>query len=122
MTLGERLQTLRKKEELSTRELAEKSGISYASISRYETESQEPTFFTMCCIAQALDVSLDYFADKEKTAYWEREPGCGYIFRCSHCGNPDVKRANYCSCCGYKMIEKKESDTNGKTGQDNLLP
>ena len=116
MTLGERLQTLRKKEELSTRELAEKSGISYASISRYETESQEPTFFAMCSIAWAMNVSLDYFAGTEKTAYWIPEPGCSNIVRCSHCKNPDVKRANYCSCCGYKMIEKRESDTNGKTG------
>ena len=109
MTIGEKLWTLRESEGFSRQRLADLSGVPTSSIRVYEIEEHEPSFPNAVRLAQTLGVSLDYLAGTEKTAYWKKEPGCGYIVRCSHCGNPDVKRANYCSCCGYKMVEEGQN-------------
>lgn len=48
-----------KKKHWSLRKLSDKSGISYQTIRNYRYLRSEPTFKTMCRVADALGVSLD---------------------------------------------------------------
>jgi transcriptional regulator with XRE-family HTH domain len=61
--IGERLMELRKKRELSMRELAERSGASTSLISQVETGKTNPTVAKLQDLAAALDVSVTYFFD-----------------------------------------------------------
>jgi transcriptional regulator with XRE-family HTH domain len=58
--LGDRIKDLRKQKNLSQSELADKVGISYAQIGRYETKGAQPPAETLKKIADALGVSPDY--------------------------------------------------------------
>ena len=58
--LGERIRQLRKKEELSQSDLAEKVGISYAQIGRYETKGVQPPAEVLNRIADSLKTTTDY--------------------------------------------------------------
>lgn len=58
--LGDRIKDLRRKKNLSQSELADKVGISYAQIGRYETKGSEPPSGTLKKIADALGVSPDF--------------------------------------------------------------
>jgi transcriptional regulator with XRE-family HTH domain len=59
-SLGERIKQLRKQLNMSQSELAEKVGISYAQVGRYETKGAQPPAETLKKIADALGVSPDY--------------------------------------------------------------
>lgn len=58
--LGDRIKDLRKQKNLSQSELADKVGISYAQIGRYETKGSQPPAETLKKIADALGVSPDF--------------------------------------------------------------
>lgn len=58
--LGDRIKDLRKQKNLSQSELADKVGISYAQIGRYETKGAQPPAETLKKIADALGVSPDF--------------------------------------------------------------
>lgn len=58
--LGDRIKDLRKQKNLSQSELADKVGISYAQIGRYETKGAQPPAETLKQIADALGVSPDF--------------------------------------------------------------
>jgi transcriptional regulator with XRE-family HTH domain len=58
--LGERIKLRRKQLNMSQSELADKVGISYAQIGRYETKGAQPPAKTLTAIADALAVSPDY--------------------------------------------------------------
>ena len=58
--LGERIKDLRKQKNMSQSELADKVGISYAQIGRYETKGAQPPAETLKKIADALRVSPDF--------------------------------------------------------------
>jgi transcriptional regulator with XRE-family HTH domain len=58
--LGDRIKDLRKQKNLSQSELADKVGISYAQIGRYETKGAQPPAETLKLIADALGVSPDF--------------------------------------------------------------
>lgn len=58
--LGGHIQTLRKQLGLSQTQLAEKVGISYAQISRYETENAQPPAEVLSKIAEVLNTSVDF--------------------------------------------------------------
>lgn len=73
MTLGERIKNLRQLHGLSRGELSQRSGVSSRLISCYENQGVEPSFFNMCCLADALEISLDYFAGKRELTEKERE-------------------------------------------------
>jgi transcriptional regulator with XRE-family HTH domain len=65
MTVGEYLKQLRKEKSISQRELAEKSGISNAEISRIETgERQKPSPDVLRQLASALNVPYESLMDK----------------------------------------------------------
>lgn len=58
--LGDRIKDLRKQKNLSQSELADKVGISYAQIGRYETKGAQPPAETLKLIADAPGVSPDF--------------------------------------------------------------
>lgn len=59
-SLGKRITNARKKLDMNQKELAEKCGITEATLSRYENELREPKGEVVVKIANALDVSTDY--------------------------------------------------------------
>ena len=64
--LGRRVQEERLKKGWSRGVLAMVSGLSEATIKAIETGTHEPLLFTITCIAQALEVSLDFLALGER--------------------------------------------------------
>jgi transcriptional regulator with XRE-family HTH domain len=59
-SLGDRIKLKRKELNMSQSELADKVGISYAQIGRYETKDVQPPAKTLTAIADALGVSPDF--------------------------------------------------------------
>lgn len=64
MNFGKRLKGLRERENLSREALAKKIGISYWSLSKYETGNREPDIDTLQKIADFFDVTLDYLTGR----------------------------------------------------------
>jgi transcriptional regulator with XRE-family HTH domain len=65
MTFGEYLKHLRSEKEISQRELAEKSGVSNAEISRIETgERKKPSPITLKAIAPFLNITYEELLKK----------------------------------------------------------
>lgn len=63
MTFGERVRISRIRKGLSQNDLSKIIGNTQTGISRIEKGETNPTFFTTCCIADALEISLDYLAE-----------------------------------------------------------
>ncbi len=62
--LGRRLQSARKKADLTQQELCQKAGLSYSTLAKIERGAiKSPSIFTICEIARALGVSLDELVD-----------------------------------------------------------
>lgn len=62
MTLGERLKDARERKNWTQGKLSLVSSIPSNSISQYENNRVEPSFFAAMCLAKALGVSLDWLA------------------------------------------------------------
>jgi transcriptional regulator with XRE-family HTH domain len=63
--IGEIIQELRKKKDMTQEELAQKSGVSYTTLIKIERGSvQNPTVKTIKRIADALDASVDLLLGK----------------------------------------------------------
>lgn len=63
--IGEIIQELRKKKDITQEELAQKSGVSYTTLIKIERGSvQNPTVKTIKRIADALDASVDLLLGK----------------------------------------------------------
>lgn len=60
MTFGQRLKKLREEKDISREELAQRLGISYWTLSKYETDSRSPDHETIVTIAEHLNVTTDY--------------------------------------------------------------
>lgn len=60
MNLADRLKTLREKRGLSREQLAERLGLSYHAIAKYETGKRSPDQDTILKIADYFNVSVDY--------------------------------------------------------------
>lgn len=58
-TLGDRLAMLRAQKDMTQRDLAEKTEVSWSQISRYESGHAIPRLRTLLKLAEALDVSVD---------------------------------------------------------------
>jgi transcriptional regulator with XRE-family HTH domain len=61
---GARIALLREKHALTQEELANKLGISRASLSHYETSRREPDYDTINKVASFFKVSIDYLLDR----------------------------------------------------------
>ncbi len=64
VSIGQRILNLRKELNLSQKELAEKVGITEASLSRYENNLREPKAEIITKISEALGCSTDYLLGK----------------------------------------------------------
>ena len=60
--VGKILKQERLSNHLTQRQLAKKSGVSYRTIQNLENLDQDPRFFTVMCLARAMDLSLDQIA------------------------------------------------------------
>lgn len=69
MTIGERIYTLRQELDIKQKELAERVGITEATLSRYENCKRTPSSDIAAKLAQALGVTADYLLgnDDSKT-------------------------------------------------------
>ena len=63
MTLGQRIQQLRKKANLSQGELATKINISYPQMSRYEIKAVQPPADVLKRLADVFGVSIDFIVN-----------------------------------------------------------
>ena len=63
MTLGQRIQELRKKANLSQGDLASKVDISYPQMSRYEIKDVQPPADVLKRLAEVFGVSIDYLVN-----------------------------------------------------------
>jgi transcriptional regulator with XRE-family HTH domain len=63
-SIGDRILNLRKELNLSQKELAEKVGITEASLSRYENDLREPKAEIITRLSNALNCSTDYLLGK----------------------------------------------------------
>ena len=63
MTLGQRIQELRKKAKLSQGDLARKIDISYPQMSRYEIKEVQPPADVLKRLADVFGVSIDYLVN-----------------------------------------------------------
>lgn len=64
MTFGERLKLCRLGRNMSQVKLETKSGIHRNSISAYELDKAEPSLFVAYCLADTLDIPLDFLAGR----------------------------------------------------------
>jgi transcriptional regulator with XRE-family HTH domain len=65
--IAEALKRFREVREVSQRDLAEKSGVGYASIARIETGRQDPTVGMLERLAEALGIGLvDFFTEPKR--------------------------------------------------------
>lgn len=83
MKIGDKIKQLREEINMSRSELAQKIGITYYALSKYETNERQPDYDTLKNIANLFDVSTDYLlgrtdirtpynkttTDKEKTPF-----------------------------------------------------
>jgi len=60
MSVGERIKHLRKESELTQQQLADKVGITYIQIGRYETAKSNPSADVLQKIAGVLNTTVDY--------------------------------------------------------------
>jgi len=66
--IGERLKEWRKLRSLTQWELADKSGVGYASIARIETGRQDPTVGMLTRLAEALGIDVvDFFTEPRRS-------------------------------------------------------
>lgn len=59
MTIGEAIRKAREARGYSMQKLAERSGINIITIYNWEHERASPTAYSLICVADALEISLD---------------------------------------------------------------
>lgn len=64
VAMGARIRASRKERNLSSEAVAEKVNIAVETLWHYENGSKRPSLQTLCSIADALDVSLDYLVGR----------------------------------------------------------
>lgn len=65
MTTGEKIRYHRRKLKITKRRLSELTGISTNALIGYEKDLHDPSLFAAACIADVLDISLDYLAGRK---------------------------------------------------------
>ena len=68
-TIGKKIRRLRESRELSRVEVAAKLGLTYAALSKYETDKREPDYGTILNMAEFFDVSIDFLLGREENPY-----------------------------------------------------
>ena len=62
MTIGNRISSLRKAQQISQEEIADKIGVSRQSVSKWETDACAPDAYNLIALAKALNTSVEYIA------------------------------------------------------------
>lgn len=65
VAIGKKLKELRKGENLTQRELADKLGIGRVNYTRYETDAVRPDYETLLLLADFYNVSLDELFERK---------------------------------------------------------
>lgn len=76
MTFGERLKQLRKRDDLTQTEFAEKMEVTKGTVSTWETNRRRPSFETLCDLTNFFHVKMDYLlgnSDDNSTNKWKEE-------------------------------------------------
>ena len=60
MTIGNRIISLRKEQQFSQEELADKIGVSRQSVSKWETDACAPDAYNLMALANALNTNVEY--------------------------------------------------------------
>lgn len=66
MKVHDRIRSLRERENISREDFAQKIGVTYAALSKYETGSRAPDFDTLIKIADYFDVTTDYLLGRSE--------------------------------------------------------
>lgn len=69
-----RMRELRKKADLTMKQLGRIVGVSESTISLYERGQHEPDFVTLSRIAECLNTSVDYLLERDDTPDTKKEP------------------------------------------------
>lgn len=67
MTLGERIQKLRKEKRLTQASLASNIGVSLAQLTRYETQGVQPNAEALKRLAMVFGISIDFLVNGNST-------------------------------------------------------
>ena len=65
MTIGNRISSLRKAQQISQEEIADKIGVSRQSVSKWETDACAPDAYNLIELAKALNTSVEYIVTGE---------------------------------------------------------
>lgn len=68
MTLGKKIQKLRKEKNWTQEELAERLGVSSQAVSKWETDISSPDILLLKPLAEAMGISVDYLLDSNEEA------------------------------------------------------
>lgn len=68
-TFGKRLKKARMEKKMSIRQLSERTGINHVTLFSYEIEEHEPRLFFLVCLADVLDVSIDWLAGRSEVSW-----------------------------------------------------
>ena len=66
MLLGTRLRELRKQQQTSMKAVAQKIGVSFQQVSKWETDKSRPEYENLVALADFYDVTTDYLLGREK--------------------------------------------------------
>lgn len=73
MTLGQRLKQLRNANNMTQKQLADKMNVTYQTISKWESDINEPNIAAMKELANLFSCSLDYLLDSEEETNTQKE-------------------------------------------------
>ena len=68
MTIGNRIISLRKAQQFSQEDIAEKIGVSRQSVSKWETDACAPDAYNLIALAKVLDTSVEYIVTGKANA------------------------------------------------------
>ena len=66
MTIGQHINLVRNKRNMTLKQLSEKSGVSEWTLCAWIYQGAAPTILLLICVADALDVSLDELVGRSK--------------------------------------------------------
>lgn len=65
MSIGENIKKVRIEKGKTQKEIAENCGVARVTVTYWETDRRQPTLFNAICLADVLDVTLDYLVGRE---------------------------------------------------------
>lgn len=82
MNLGKQIRSLREKEGLTQKQLAEKLNLPHQNLSNYERNFRQPDYDSLLKIASYFDVSVDYLLSRTNNPNTETSNSYGGWIKC----------------------------------------